>query len=179
MKGIVFTSLNDIVEENYGMEVWDQILQSVELPSGGIYTAAANYDDKELFALVTELAKVTGTPINDLITVFGEYLLVQFTESFPHFFQCLTPKEFLKQVDEVVHVEVRKLYKDVGLPKFTYEDPAEDELVMIYESPRKLCHLAKGLINGTAKHYGVNIINNETQCLHNGDACCRFELTFR
>ena len=179
MKGIVFTNLNDLVEEAFGLEVWDKVLTNAKPASGGIYTSADNYDDAELFNIVGEISKITGTKIEDLVFLFGEYLLSQFAKSYPAFFNNCSAKEFLKKVDEVVHVEVRKLYKDVGLPKFTYEDNAEDELVMLYESPRKLCHLAKGLISGTAKHYGIEIHNNETKCLHSGDELCRFELSFK
>ena len=178
MKGAVFTFLNDAVEENYGLKTWDKVLNTVNPPSGGIYTAAANYDDCELFSLIGEISKETDTPADELVFNFGEYLLLQFAKSYPVFFQGCSAKEFLKKIDDVVHVEVRKLYKDVGLPEFSYEDPSDSELVMIYKSPRKLCHLAKGLINGTAQHYDISIINNETACLHNGDIHCRFELRF-
>jgi len=48
-------------------------------------------------------------------------------------------------VDELIHVEVKKLYKDAQLPEFNYEDHIDDKLTMIYRSPRKLCFLSEGL----------------------------------
>ena len=90
----------------------------------------------------------------------------------------MTARGFLRSVDRVIHVEVRKLVPGVELPTFRYEEPAPDRLVMIYESPRRLCDLAKGLVAGAAKHFGERVSLEETACMHRGAQACRLELAF-
>ncbi len=178
MKGIVYTLFNDLVEERFGLAVWDQLLQRCEPASGGIYTAADTYHDDELVAMVGELSAITGVPAAALISAFGEFSLPVFARQFPQLFEGHDAKSLLQSVHEVIHVEVKKLYPGALPPMFDYEDPAPDRLVMCYRSPRRLCAFAEGLIKGAAQHYGVVIEQQHTRCMHRGDDHCRFELSF-
>ncbi len=178
MKGIVFASLNKLVEEKFGFHAWEMVLEDSKPASEGIYTAAENYPDEEIFSLVGSLSKTTGIPIPALVTTFGEFLFGEFARLSPEYFQNRDAKSFLQSVHGIIHIEVKKLHPDAQLPTFSYEDPAPNRLVMLYRSPRKLCPLAEGLIRGTAKHFHVKIDLNHPLCLHRGDDHCRLELTF-
>jgi len=175
MKGIVFSLLNEMVEDTFGLTAWDQILNDTGLE--GIYVATETYEDAEMFALVGAAEKATGIPAGDLLRQFGEYMLPHFFRSFPMFFEGQKNlKEFLLTVDQVIHVEVRKLYPNAGLPEFEYEDLEDRELVMLYSSPRKLCALAEGLISGSAKHFKQEYSLDHTVCMHTGADHCRLEI---
>lgn len=178
MKGIVYTLFNDLVEEKFGLEVWDELLQRCAPESGGIYTASATYGDDELLGMVATLSEITGAPVPTLVSAFGEYSMQVFGQQFPMLFENRDAKSLLLSVHDVIHVEVKKLYPGALPPMFEYEDPAPDQLVMKYHSPRKLCAFAEGLIIGTGKHYGVEIQQTHTLCMHRGDDHCRFELQF-
>ena len=179
MKGIVFTLLNELVEEKFGIAAWDSALNGTEPPLKGIYTAAATYPDEELFALVGQLSKISGIPAGKLVYAFGEYALPKFAEHYPVFFNSVdNAKAFIQSIDSVIHVEVKKLYPQAELPKIEYENPSNHELVMIYQSNRKLCDFAAGLIKATGEYFKTDITHHHTQCMHKGDAQCRFELTF-
>jgi hypothetical protein len=52
MKGIVFTTLNDMVEEKFGLETWEALLDKVHPESKGVYTAGGTYKDAELISYV-------------------------------------------------------------------------------------------------------------------------------
>lgn len=177
MKGIVFTVLNEMIEKKFGMEFWDSLL--VSTGHEGAYTAAASYPDEEILSLVSSLSQQTRIPANDLVKAFGEYLFEAFVRQYPTLFQNrLTAKEMLKSVDGIIHVEMKKLHPEATLPKFDYEEPSDDTLVMIYRSERKLCPLVEGLLTGTAKHFDTQISFLQTRCIHQGNSHCRFELTF-
>ena len=60
----------------------------------------------------------------------------------------------LERVENVIHVEVKKLYPDAELPSFECTREGPDRVVMVYRSPRRLSDLAAGLIEGCAEHYG-------------------------
>ena len=73
---------------------------------------------------------------------------------------------------------MRKLFKDAITPRFTYDDPSPDRLIIHYTSERKLCHFMEGLIEGVADFYNSPIQYKQTRCaLDEGDTC-DFELTF-
>lgn len=155
MKGIVFREFIDLVETKFSPEVADEIIQASNLESGGAYTAVGTYDHGEILQLVTHLSNKTKIPVSDLVKVFGEFLFGVFLKKFPDFFvQPKTSLEFLKRIDDYIHVEVRKLYSDAELPTFIYEEVSDKKLILEYKSNRPFADLAHGLIQATIVHYG-------------------------
>ena len=179
MKGIVFVLFSQMVEEKMGLAALDRLLTTVSPGSGGAYTIADSYADKELSDLLGALSDQSGTPAGDLLRMFGAYCLPEFEHHYPAFFRHDTAKAFLESIHGVIHVEVKKLYPDAQLPSIAYEDPASDRLVMIYRSGRRLCRFAEGLIEACGTRFGTRIEWTHPRCLHNGDDHCRFELVFR
>jgi predicted hydrocarbon binding protein len=178
MKGIVFNLLNEMVEEKFGLEVWDALLLETDLE--GIYVATNTYPDSELFDLVGAAEAASGIPARELVHTFGEYMVPSFAKRYPVFFEGQENlKSFLLTVDQVVHVEVRKLYPEAGLPEFKYEDPGDSKLTMLYRSPRKLCALAEGLIAGSAKHFNEQYTLAHDVCMHHNSDHCALEITLQ
>jgi hypothetical protein len=154
MKGIVFTEFMDMVEDKFGLDVADRILQEAAPASGGAYTAVATYDFRELVALVTALSQATRTPPPDLVRAFGRHLFGRFVAAFPMFFPPgQTVFEFLGTIENHIHVEVLKLYPDAELPRFECTPRGADGMEMIYHSNRPLADFAEGLIQGCAEHF--------------------------
>lgn len=175
MKGVIFTTFNDMVEQQVGMDVWEQILDTVNPESQGIYTSVEDFPDEELIAMVNELSQQTGTPVLELIFAFGQYLFhalamrhTVFLETQPDFLS------FLKSIDDVIHREVEKLYPNPNLPTLLWQQPDDNSLILNYQSSRKLCHLAVGLIRGAAQHYGVEYTLEHAPCMHDGADSCQF-----
>jgi len=52
----------------------------------------------------------------------------------------------------------------------------DDELLIVYTSPRRLCALLRGVAEGTARRFGETTEIAETSCMRKGDLACRFEL---
>lgn len=179
MKGLVFNALNDLVETKFGLTCWDAMIQSVQPANEGAYSGVQTYPDEQLFALVSALSVQTQTPAQVLIRVFGKYLFTVLIQRYPHFRQSdHSLKSFLLSVDEAIHVEVKKLFPNAVTPRFEYEDPSPEQLVMLYTSPRKLCTLAEGLLDGASDHFHSLITVHHSQCMHQGHSHCRLEITF-
>ncbi len=179
MKGMVFTMLGEMVEEKFGIDTWDELIDLTQPASDGVYVASALYPDEELLAYVQAMSSKLDTPANDLVFAFGEYMLGRFSGIHPEFFDNHSLKSFLKSVHDVIHVEVKKLHPDALLPKFDYIDEAPNRLVMLYRSPRELCALAEGLIDGASKHFDTNYDLQHPVCMHKGADHCRLELEFQ
>ena len=179
MKGSVFNALQEFVETNHGLEAWDTMLNTLDLPSQGIYTSSIKYDDSEMFSIVTYYCEALNVPASDLLRTFGEFLFVKLMPMAPsEAKQAPSLHAFLYMVDNLIHVEVKKLYADSNLPEFDYADQNDQHLTMIYRSERKLCHLSEGLILGAAKHFGEQVSISQSKCCHEGDDACHIEVRF-
>jgi len=154
MKGIVFTEFIDMVENEFGYGMVDQIIEDSNLPSKGIYTSVGTYDHSEIVALLMNLSKQTKIDSQVLLKQFGEYLFGTFLKAYPHFFkESENSIDFLQSIDNYIHVEVLKLYPDAKLPKFKTETLEDGSLIMTYYSERKMSALAAGLIEKSILHY--------------------------
>jgi len=171
MKGVVFDMLRDMVEEEYGLEGWNAVTE--EAGSDGLYNSTQTYPDEEMQALIAAAVKVSGVKPETLVFNFGEYMAGEFYQRFPGFFDSHDNLlDFIYSVDQIVHMEVRKLYPDANLPTFSYERNSPNEMTLNYSSPRKLCWLAEGLVSGSAKHYGACIEMHHSPCMHEGADHC-------
>lgn len=176
MKGIIFRELERMVHAELGESAWEDLLGQLGIDG---FVSAETYPDDDLYRLVTALVTKTGTPQESLLFGFGRHMSVRLIADYPVFVTPnMTAKGFLSAVDNVIHVEVRKLHPDAVLPSFQCEDPGPDQLVMLYRSSRQLCDLAAGLIAGVGDHFGERVAQEHTRCLKLGDDHCRFELTF-
>ena len=154
MKGIVFTEFLEMVELKFGYEVVDHIIEESKLESNGIYTSVGTYSHNEIVQLLSNLSLKTKINAEDLLKAFGEYLFDTFLKTYPQFFDAEDNAfDFLKSIDNHIHVEVLKLYPDATLPKFDTVEQADGTLHMIYKSERKMGALAEGLIERSIAHY--------------------------
>jgi hypothetical protein len=180
MRGLIFNYLEDFVEENFGIETWNALIETSNLETEkGAYVRHESYPDSDLFSLVSTASKALKTPPEDILQSFGEAVLYFFKKDFPKYFESdITAKDFLLSIHCVIHVEVKRLFPDSSPPAFEYENPCENQLVMHYHSNRKLCHLLRGLLKGVSKVFDTEITLDEPLCMHKGAEHCQFILTF-
>ena len=159
MKGIVFVEFIEWVESSISTQASEQLLETTDLPSGGVYTSVGTYDYGEMVLLVTSLSRLTNIPSSELLKGFGRHLFRVFVTKFPAFFEGITSTfEFLPHVQNYVHLEVRKLYEDAELPTFECAMPQAGQLYMRYQSSRNMPDFAEGLILGCLEHFGERLI---------------------
>ena len=155
MKGIIFTELLEMAESTFSVSVVEDVLDSVELPSGGSYTSVGTYDHEELLAIVGQLSAQTGVPAGELVSAYGRYLFGRFTVLYPAMFadvECAL--DFIESVESHIHVEVRKLYSDAELPTIETTRTSDGDLEVFYRSRRPLADVAEALICGCIEHFG-------------------------
>lgn len=164
MKGVVFTTFLGMVEETFGLDMVDTIIEKSDLPSGGAYTTVGTYDHGEIASLVTNLGAECGTPVPDLLKTFGTYLFGVLAKGYPELMgETDDGMVFLEQVEGHIHVEVKKLYPDAELPRFETRRLGPGRLEMIYDSVRHLEDVCEGLIAGCAEWFRMDAtISRET-----------------
>lgn len=155
MKGIVFTKFIEMVEERFSADSAEDMIEACQLPSGGAYTSVGTYDHNEMVALLVQLSKMTGETVPNLLRSYGNFLFGEFARLYTVFFDGVESSlTFAAQIDEVIHVEVLKLYPDAQLPKFETLARSDDMLKIVYRSDRHLGDLAEGLLEACIAHFG-------------------------
>ena len=178
MKGIVFSEFIELVEEKFGFNMADDIIEKCQLSSKGAYTQVGVYDHQELIDLVTKLSEETNISAEDLVKTFGHHLLLKFTKSFPQYFTGInTCFEFFDTIETRVHVEVKKLYPEAELPTFEHSFLNENTMQMIYRSKKPFSALAYGMMMGSADYFNEKITIEMKDLSENGESHVIFNLT--
>jgi hypothetical protein len=179
VKGIVFTEFLEFAEQKIGAEALEEILEACgdDLPTGGAYTAVGTYSCSELMTLVQAISTHSGAAIPQLVHEFGEMMSRSFVALYPQYYNRFHSLfDFLSHIDDYIHVEVKKLYPDAELPEFRVIERSDDRLVIDYNSPRGLTHLAAGLFQGSSDYYREPVrIQHAVEPA--ADVTARFELS--
>ena len=180
MQGSIYTSFSEMVIEKMGMAVWNELLAKVNPTSEGIYTNGMQYEDSEIMALVAALSEITQIDTPTLVRTFGSYLFIHLYNSSPTNLSHIDNlKDFLRSIDSVIHKEVKRVYPQAYLPSFDYSEEENGNLIMYYQSKRKLCHLSEGLIISAASHFNEEIEITQPNCMHNGAEKCKLIISFK
>ncbi|MBP6618712.1 MAG: heme NO-binding domain-containing protein [Leadbetterella sp.] len=154
MKGIVFTEFLEMVEKKFGYAFVDQIIIEANLSSKGAYTSVGTYPHQELVSLLMSVHVHSQIPVDDLLKTFGNHLFGVFKNSYAVFFDKFTSAfDMLENIENHIHVEVKKLYPDAELPRFETERIGLNSLKMVYYSDRRMSALAEGLIESTLEYF--------------------------
>jgi hypothetical protein len=171
MKGIMFNLLAEVVIQERGDAAWDEILDHAG--ADGAYTSLGSYPDAELLKLLAAANPARESPVSGL-RWFGRAGMPLLARRYPDFFSPhRSTRSFLLTLNEIIHTEVRKIYPGSDVPDFDFDAlSASDQLILGYQSKRKLCGLAEGLIEGAADHYSERVSIEQTLCMQRGDEKC-------
>lgn len=178
MKGSVFNGFENYVEQYYGLHIWQQIIENSQLENEGVFLASDAYNDQELFSIISVLSNIVSTPESGIQREFGEFFFTTlFSLARQHVEHVDNLFDFLRAVDDVIHVEVNKSDSSAYTPAFFYDQPTENELIMRYVSKRGMCYFAEGLIVGAAKQFKTKAQISQSKCVHCGDEYCLINIT--
>jgi hypothetical protein len=174
--GVVFTSFRDYVTDRHGRETAQQVFAN-----GSTHLLSEAYPDEELLALLGRTADVSGRDLDDIVFDFGVFTAQKtFARLYPAFFAIsLSAREFLLTVETRIHELVRATIPNASPPQLHVSEHGEVGVRIVYTSSRQLCVLLRGLVDGTARHYGEQADVVETTCMRRGDEACSFDITLR
>jgi heme-NO-binding protein len=130
--------------------------------------------------LLEQAAQRTGRETDEILFDFGVFTAeTTFARLYPAFFD-VSPgaRAFLLTVETRIHELVRATIPKAGPPQLRVSPLGEDGVEIVYDSPRRLCVLLRGLTEGTARHYGEHTAIEELTCMRRGDPACTFEVRF-
>ncbi|MHB8811253.1 MAG: heme NO-binding domain-containing protein [Desulfobulbaceae bacterium] len=180
MKGIIFNMLEQFINDRFGEETFEEIVAASGPLSGDTYAMVSpgSYPDSDFIALLGQTARTTGMDRASLLQAMGRHSLPLLAQRYPHFFSGYShPRDFLKTTSLIHQVEVKKLYQDAEVPRFTIEDQ-EGGMMVTYHSSRRLCHFVAGLLMGLSDYYRVPMVVQQVECILEGGRACTFMLSF-
>jgi len=172
MHGLILTELKRFSEAGNNNGTWTQLLHEAGL-AGRTYVTGETYPDMEVAALVGATARHRGTDVQTVLEQFGEFIATTLMSVYRPFI-----KPEWKTLDMIEHTE-NNIHRAVRLgdpmavpPRLKVRRVSPTEVVVIYESERRMCALAKGIARGIAKHYGERIVTSDLTCMLKGQASC-------
>lgn len=174
MKGVLFNIVQEVIEDAYGLDAWDEIVRRSGVD--GAYTSLGSYPESELAAIVASAAEVTGVTEPEALVLVGRNGFPRLSGRHAELLgDCTTWTDVLARLDGIIHPEVQKIYPDAEVPSFVATE-AGRSMQLRYESSRNLCPLAEGLILGLGDHFGTELSVAHLECVHRGDDTCVLEV---
>jgi len=156
MKGIILSEFVEYLELELGESTTQQIIDQSDLSSDGAYSRVGMYDYQELIRLLTNTCTQSDRSADELLDGFSNHLFSMFKRDYSMFFDGVeNAAQMLMQIDNHIHVEVKKLYPDAELPTFNYTQNA-NQLTLNYTSPRPLAVVAQALVKACITFFGQN-----------------------
>ena len=123
--------------------------------------------------LVVLLAESAGLSVDDTLRTVGIHGWRHLEQRQPELVAGVDDLgTLLHSLNHVVHTEVRKLYPDSLVPQFDIADEGPGRWLVTYESERRMCRLAEGLLIGFSDSRGISTAITHVSCINYGDAAC-------
>jgi hypothetical protein len=173
--GLIFSSFRDFLTAEHGTAMVHRVFAGEP-----VYLLSESHPDESFGRLVGRATEALGTDADELVHDFGVYTgATTFTRLYPAFFAIAhSTREFLLTVETRIHELVRATIPNAAPPQLHVTELGEDGVTIVYASPRRLCTLLRGLVEGTARHYGETATIVERTCMRRGDDRCTFEARF-
>lgn len=179
MNGIIFMELGKFAQARIGDQAWRDVVRLAGVPPR-IYYRVADYPDAEATALVTALAAALNESAEALLEDLGEFITPDLLRMARYWVQPhWKTLDLIEHTEATIHETLRAEGSRTDPPRLRCERTAPDEVALTYDSPRRLCRLARGIVNGIAAHYVEQVAIQEPSCMLKGDASCRLIIKCR
>ena len=177
MHGMIFSELQSYAEDKLGPGSWNAVLKRAGLEQS-VYFPIQEYPDCEASALIAAVSTATRRNLSLVLEDFGEFIAPTLMKLHGH---LLLPEwktiDVIDHTEGTIHSVVRMKDPAAAPPHLTTKRLGQDEVLLVYTSPRKMCALAVGISRGLAKHFEETIVANHRMCMHRGAPRC--EIIFR
>ncbi|MBT3984637.1 MAG: hypothetical protein HOE90_24990 [Bacteriovoracaceae bacterium] len=177
MKGLIFNQFEKFVNEKFESDYFEKILIDCKFNPADPFVGPGTYPFASLVKMLEFVVNDRSVELDDVLRDFGQHIfpkLYEVSRSFEvEFTDC---KSFLHSVEEIIHVEVKKLYEGSELPKFLFKENCGGDLTITYISEKGLCSFMEGLLQASFKHFSQEVEISQIKCTSKGDENCQFLL---
>ena len=175
MHGLIFLELKKFVE-SLGEGTWDKLRQAAGL-GDKVFLPIQEYADADAIALITSASQLIGKSTNEVLELFGEFIAPDLIKMYQALIDpAWRTLDLLEHTEETIHKVVRLQNPGAKPPRLQVTRLSATEAILRYDSPRKMCALAKGIITGLAKYYQETVTTKDQKCMLRGDPACEINV---
>ena len=175
MHGLIFASFRDYLVTEHGADVAHDVTEGEPQ-----YTLSEAYPDEQFLAVLEHACARTGLSRDQVLFEFGVFTAATtFARRYSLLFKSSTnARDFLLTVETPIHEVVREALPDARPPELAVTDLGDEGLEILYTSPRRICAMLRGLVEGTGHVYDERLEIDEPECMHQGASACRVLVRF-
>jgi hypothetical protein len=180
MHGLIFMTWEKYLAERFGNDFLQRYRDSIGESTATLPLANRLYDDATLLAGVGAASQLSHFPPDTLLQEYGWYFITNWLTSHLCMY-ILTSVESARDLLLTMrdaHARLRRTNDSLQPPLFEYRSISADGVVLVYDSPRQLCRVLLGAIQGAAERYGETVQIQELSCMKQGAAVCQFKAHF-
>lgn len=176
MYGMIFSELRRYADARWGAKGWDSLQEKAGLKKH--YMTVGTYPDSEVVAFVTAASAITGLTVPAILEDFGAFIAPSLMAMYGHLMKpSWTALDVIENTEGTAHTVVRQQREGAKPPQLKATRVSPHEVLLVYDSPRQMCALARGIGKGLAQHFNEKLRISEPQCMHKGARYC--EIRFR
>ncbi|HKQ20144.1 MAG TPA: heme NO-binding domain-containing protein [Candidatus Eisenbacteria bacterium] len=172
MHGIILSELKRFVEARHGAPTWPLLLERAGAANAR-YLANETYPDRDVAAIVEAVSAMTGVEEQAVLEDFGEFIAPDLLDVYS---ALIRPEwrtlDVILNTERTVHTVVRMRSQGAAPPELKCVRTGPDEVILTYDSPRRMCGVAKGIGRGLGKYFHEDIAIAESACMHKGAPAC-------
>src|SRR5207249_2825662 len=128
--------------------------------------------------IVNAASKRTGLPVTTVHERFGEFIGPHLLALVPSLVKVgWRTLDVVEHTEQTIHAVVHAQQPGATPPYLRAHRISPSEVTVFYDSPRRLCFIAKGIIRGMAQHFGETIRIEEERCMLAGAPDCTLLLS--
>jgi len=177
MHGMILAEMQRFVDAKFGPQLWRGLLGDSGLGLQS-YEVNQSYSDQHVARIVAAAARQTGLSRDAILESFGEFIAPHLLAMYPSLVKAeWKTLDVVEHTEDVIHAVVRSQHPDADPPYLRVHRTGDAEIVIFYDSPRKLCFIAKGIVKGLADHFGETVGVVERRCMLTGAPDCTLVLS--
>ncbi|HEX8728147.1 MAG TPA: heme NO-binding domain-containing protein [Ktedonobacterales bacterium] len=182
MHGLVFVTWEKYLAERFGSDLLNNYRRAIGEGIGEAPLTSRVYSDELLLAGVGAASRLTRASADTLLHEYGRFFMLNGLTSrlCAYLLNDIHSARELLLAMSKAHEQMAYAEENVTPPLFGYAAmPGESNgLYLTYDSPRKLCPLLIGAIEGSAERYGEQAQVFEQTCMRHGAPACTFAIRF-
>jgi predicted hydrocarbon binding protein len=180
MHGLIFMTWDKYLAERFGSSFLSTYREQIGETPATFPLANRTYSDEALLAGVGAAHALSQLPVETLLREYGRYFISNGLTG--HLCSYILSNVFssrdLLLTMRDAHARLRRTGDELQPPLFEYTSIATNEVTLIYDSPRQLCSVLLGAIEGAAQRYGETVQIEELSCMKHGNAICQLQAHF-
>ena len=182
MHGLVFVTWEKYLAERFGSDLLNDYRHAIGEGIGEAPLTSRVYSDELLLAGVGAASRLTRASADTLLHEYGRFFIMNGLTSrlCAYLLNDIHSARELLLAMSKAHEQMANAEEGVTPPLFGYAAmPNEPNgLYLTYDSPRKLCPLLIGSVEGAAERYGEQAQVFEQTCMRQGAPACTFAIRF-